>query len=150
MEPRIIYKPAFKVVGFSRNGGGEDKDTECLWDLLGARYREIPGADPDVGYGVHCITDHGHRYLVGLAVRQDGPVPPGMSAEEFDSHAYAVFYHRGRMGGLPETVEKVFDEWLPAAGKSPLEGFYFEFYDDHFQPDSDDSIVFIWVPVDGS
>jgi AraC family transcriptional regulator len=147
MEPRIIYKPAFRVVGFSQNGEGEDKDTENLWEQLSARYREIQGADPDVGYGVHRFTDHGCRYLAGLAVREDSPVPTGMSAEAFDPHAYAVFYHRGRAEGLPGTVEKIFDEWLPAAAKTPLDGFYFEFYDDHFQPDSEDSIIFIWVPV---
>jgi AraC family transcriptional regulator len=147
MEPRIIYKPAFRVVGFSQNGEEEDKDTENLWEQLSARYHEIPGADPDVGYGVHRHTDQGQRYLAGLAVWQDGPVPPGMSTEAFDEHAYAVFYHRGRMDGLPGTMEMVFKDWLPAAGKSPLDGFYFEFYDDHFQPDSEDSIIFIWIPI---
>lgn len=147
MEPRIIYKPAFRVVGFSRNGALEHEDTERLWDMLSARYREIPGVDPDMGYGVHCHTGQGHKYLAGLASREDGPIPEGMTAEIFGPHAYAVFHHRGRVGGLSETVEKVFEEWLPAAGKSPLDGFYFEFYDDHFQPDSEDSIIFIWVPV---
>lgn len=147
MEPRIIYKPAFRVVGFSQNGEGEEKDTESLWDQLSARYREIPGADPDVGYGVHRQTDHVHRYLAGLAVWQDGPLPEDMSFEAFEAHAYAVFHHRGRSDKLPDTVKKVFEEWLPAAGKTPLDGFYFEFYDDHFQPNSVDSIIFIWIPI---
>jgi len=64
-----------------------------------------------------------------------------------EAHAYAVFVHRGRLGGLPAMIEKIYGEWLPEVGYAVSGEFYFEFYDDRFQPDSVDSVLFVWVPV---
>lgn len=146
MEPRIIYRPAFSVVGFAQNGGGGDG--EGLWAQLGAHYREIPHADPDVGYGVRSIMDGNPSYLVGLAVREEGPAPPGMTAARFTPNTYAVFVHRGRAEALAETVQAALGEWLPNSDYRLAGDRYFEYYDDHFDPGSDGSVIFIWVPVD--
>ncbi|MCB2210349.1 GyrI-like domain-containing protein [bacterium] len=146
MEPRIIYKPGFTVVGIAQNGDSGDGD--ALWDELGARYREIPQADPDVGYGVRSITDDDKTYLVGLAVREEGRTPPGMKSVRFEPHTYAVFVHRGRAARLPETVGAALSEWLPGSGYALAGTRYFEYYDDNFEPGSDESVIFVWVPVD--
>jgi AraC family transcriptional regulator len=146
MEPRIIYKPAFAVVGFAHNGEGGDD--EALWDQLGARYQEIAHVDPDVGYGVRSIMDGNPSYLVGLAVREEGPTPPGMTAVRFQPHTYAVFVHRGRAEALAETVRAALGEWLPKSGYRLAGERYFEYYDDHFDPGSEGSVIFVWVPVD--
>lgn len=146
MEPRIIYKPGFAVVGFAQNDG--DGDGEALWDQLGARYQEIPHVDPDVGYGVCSITPDEKTYLVGLAVREEGQTPPGMTAVRFEPHTYAVFVHRGLAEGLPGTVRAALGEWLPASDYNLAGDRYFEYYDDHFEPGSEKSVIFVWVPVD--
>jgi AraC family transcriptional regulator len=146
MEPRIIYKPGFAVVGFAQNDG--DGDGEALWDQLGARYQEIPHVDPDVGYGVRSIADEDQAYLVGLAVREEGLTPPGMTTVRFEPHTYAVFVHRGLAESLPETVGAALGEWLPGSGYALAGTRYFEYYDDNFEPGSDKSVIFLWVPVD--
>jgi len=148
MEPRIIYKPAFTIVGFSQNLSGEGHNPEALWDQLAARYQEIPFADPDVGYGVHIITPQDHRYLAGLGLTRIGvSAPADMSEYRVDPHTYAVFTHNGQMATLADTVDRIFNDWLPRADYTACRDFYFEFYDDHFQPDSPLSTLFIWVPV---
>ena len=148
MEPRIIYKPAFTVVGFAQTVNGDGGDIERLWEQLAARFREIPFANPDVGYGVHITCDRTHRYLAGLGVtRQGGAVPADMAAFQMVPQTYAVFTHNGWMVELPATVDAVYATWLPEAGYHPAADYFFEFYDDHFQPDSALSTLFIWVPV---
>lgn len=148
MEPRIIYKPAFTVVGFAQAVDGGGGDHESLWEQLAARFREIPFANPDVGYGVHITRERTHSYLVGLGVTQaGGPVPAGMSHFAMGPQTHAVFAHSGWMVGLPQTVTAIYDTWLPKVGYRPAEDYYFEFYDDHFQPNSALSTIFIWVPV---
>jgi len=69
LNPRIILKPSFTVVGLSCQVPGVNGSTEALWELLGERYHEISQADPDVGYGVHTWDETGRQYLAGLGLR---------------------------------------------------------------------------------
>lgn len=147
MEPRIIYKPAFTIVGLYQDGKSAEYKTDRLWEELGARFAEIPHVDPDVGFGVHIQPMDGHRYLVGFAVGGSGPVPEGMAEYQLDEHAYAVFTHRGRLDRLAETVQAAFKEWLPTSGYCSDGNFYLEYYDDHFAPESDDSTMFLFIPI---
>lgn len=154
MEPRIILKPAFTVVGLSQNGEDLSEQSETLWEELGLRFQEIPGADPDTGFGVHCWNGSERKYLVGMAVRgvvdesEDSDIPEGMTACQFKKHAYAVFPHCGPISNLNETFNWIFADWLPGSGYQAVGNSFFELYDDHFQPDSEDSVIFIFIPVE--
>lgn len=153
MEPRIIYKPAFSVVGLSQPFSGWDGRIDALWTQLEQRYQEIPMADPDVGFGVHTWQAGKNRYVAGLALRKVpgrggmGPLPPGMTRISLDPHAYAVFVHNGVMTCLGETVDMIFEDWLPGSGYRCAADFYFEYFDDRFQPGSRDSVLFLFLPV---
>jgi len=154
MEPRIILKPAFTVVGLSQNGESLNEHTETLWEQLSARFHEIPGADPDTGFGVHCWNGSERKYLVGMAIRGevDGSevpvVPEGMMSCQLKKHTYAVFPHCGSIDHLNETINWIFTDWIPGSGYQAMENYFFELYDDRFQPGSDDSILFVYVPVE--
>jgi AraC family transcriptional regulator len=151
MKPRIIYRPAFTIIGIWKNGNPSQSTVDALWKHLGDHYEEIPGVDPDQGYGVHVKKGDEETYLAGLMVREGNPVgelPEGMSLLNLEANAYAVFHHTGRMDKLDSTLEKVFSKWLPDSGLRPAGEFFFEYYDDRFMPDSDDSLLFIYIPVD--
>ena len=145
--PRIIYKAGFTVVGIAREGEISGLDNDALWGELGERFAEIPHANPDAGFGVHYWVDSKQRYLAGLTVSENGTIPAGMAEQRFEAHIYAVFVHMGQVSGLAQTVEWVFKEWLPESYYERDGEFYFEYYDDRFQPGSRDSVVFLWVPV---
>ncbi len=146
-EPRIIFKPAFTVVGLTLNGTHSADDRDALWDLLAERYREIHQVDPDAGYGVHLNSGNHHTYLAGLSAGPGGAIPQGMTAQHFGPHTYAVFTHNGFSSALAGTVDGIFSIWLPDSGFHQAAGYYFEYYDDRFQPNSIDSLLFIFVPV---
>ncbi len=147
LTPRIIYKPGFTVVGLTCDGVCPDGRKDAIWEELGERFIEIPEADPDVGFGVHTWAESEQHYLAGLAVRKLANVPPGMAVLTFPAHAYAVFMHRGLSKLLPESMAEVFHQWLPLSEYEHSGEFYFEYYDDRFQPNSRDSVVYLWVPV---
>lgn len=148
MEPRIIYKPAFTVVGFAQAVDGGGGDYEHLWERLAARFQEISFANPDIGYGVHITQQEEHRYLAGLGVTRPGDtIPADMEMFQMGPQTYAVFTHNGWMADLPETVGAIYATWLPESGYRSAADYFFEFYDDHYQPDSSCSTVFLWVPV---
>lgn len=147
MQPQIMYKPGFRVLGILLDGEDADAHIDRVWDQLAAHYAEIPQVDPDQGFGVHRFSEEGHLYLAGFALWQDGYHPDGLVEWAINPHAYAVFSHRGLAENLGETVASIFDAWLPGSGYQLAEDFYFELYDDHFQPGSADSVIFIFVPV---
>ena len=150
MEPRIVYKPAFSVVGIWQNGNPSNSTVDGLWERLGEHFPEIPCVDPDQGYGVHVKSGNEEKYLAGLMVRSGipaGKLPEGMALLSLEAHAYAVFHHSGRMIKIDSTLRAVFSTWLPNSGYQTAADFYFEYFDDRFQPGSDDSLLFIYVPV---
>lgn len=147
MEPQIVYKPAFTVIGIPYNGKSLEGDLDALWVQLAKRYTELPHADPDQGFGVHTFADGRHDYLAGFAAYQDGTLPPGMVKQRISENAYAVFIHRGSLSSLPETLTRIFERWLPGSGYQLASDYFFECYDDRFNPGSPDSVVFVYVPV---
>ncbi len=147
MAPRIIYKAGFTVVGLVHMGEIKDGSKDALWEELGRRYKEIPQADPDIGFGVHTKADGELRYLAGLRAGHLGELPAGMIKQAFPPHVYAVFTHRGRMEALPSSIDSIFQSWLPTSSYNLDGEYYFEYYDDRFQPNSRDSVIFLWVPV---
>ena len=91
---------------------------------------------------------------MGMAVRGaiDGnevsEIPEAMTACQLKNHVYAVFPHCGSISHLNETINRIFVDWLPESGYQAVENYFFELYDDRFQPGSDDSILFVYVPVE--
>ena len=147
MNPRIIFKPAFTVVGLLQDDQKDDASIDELWLRLGSRFHEIEGVDPDVGYGVHFSKDDGDQFLVGFSVQQNGPIPKGMTAMHFEPKAYAVFTHQGFLDGIKETLAECFLAWLPRSGYQREGAYYIEVYDDRFVPNSPDSLISIYVPL---
>lgn len=147
LAPRIIYKAGFSVVGITCEESSPDGRKDALWEELGQRFVEIPHVDPDAGFGVHTWSGSDRQYLAGLAVRRVSLVPSGMAALTLPANAYAVFVHRGLSESLRETVKEIFDGWQPQSGYEHIGAYYFEYYDDRFQPHSRDSVIFLWLPV---
>jgi predicted transcriptional regulator YdeE len=147
MKPWLLYKPAFNVIGIPHNDGDLNEKIDVLWDQLAARYAEIPHADPDQGYGVHKLANNEKSYLAGLAVDALSSIPDGMVAQFLPANAYAVFMHHGLMAHLADTVEMIFRTWLPGSAYQWAGEYYFEVYDDRFQPGSAESLILIYLPV---
>ena len=148
MRPRLLYKAGFTVTGLSMDGGRLAESRDGLWERLGERFREIPQADPDVGYGVVWTRPEKEvHYLAGLAAGPGSMTPKGMMTQHFSKQLYAVFHHTGPLTALQKTVKQIFNVELPHIGYEVSGDYYFEVYDDRYDPGEADSIVFIWVPV---
>jgi AraC family transcriptional regulator len=147
VEPRIISKPAFTVVGLLQDDQKDDASIDELWLRLGSRFHEIEGVDPDVGVGVHFAQGDGQRYLVGFTAYQMDSAPVGMTAVHFDAKVYAVLTHQGTLDGIADTLGAFYSDWLPKSGYQCDDATYFEVYDDRFVPNSPDSVIAIYVPI---
>ncbi len=75
MQPQIVSKPAFAVVGLKYRGKADGDNLKNLWNQFGPRMADIKEAvKPDVCYGVMGNYDEAtgeFDYVAGCEVKND-------------------------------------------------------------------------------
>ncbi|MGM8062383.1 MerR family transcriptional regulator [Vogesella indigofera] len=146
--PSLVTRPAFRVIGmqWQQADGGTIAQ---LWTRFVPRIPEIQNVLSANSYGVcDAHPDGSWRYIAGLEVSADTPVPAGMVAIAIPAQHYAVVEHHGPVQGLPDTFCAAYTEWLPEAGLVAVPGIEFELVDARFLgPDHPDSVVELYIPV---
>jgi predicted transcriptional regulator YdeE len=142
LEPRIVGKPAFTVVGLPFTGfvssspfEGSDQNNEIgkAWDEFNRRVGEIPHISGPV-YGV-CFAmpnDKEPWYIAGIEVTRAEDVPAGMMSMTVPAQRYAVF--PCTLETLGATYRYITEEWQPQSGYTHAAGPDFECYDQDFDP----------------
>lgn len=149
MNPQIVKKDAFTVVGVRISTKPKSNEITQLWQRHGERLSEVQHvAEPNAAYGVMETTDMEAgvlEYMAGMAVTKVDDVREGMSSWEIPAATYAVVETT-----LPE-IGQAFDflhgEWIPAShydhGGSPE----FEYYGPDFSPHDPASKLSVYIPV---
>ena len=94
MEPKIVSKPAFTVVGMKYRGKNENGEIPQMWGAFMSRAVEVLNkADPHVCYGVcgNMDASGAFDYVAGFEVSSDAEVPDGMVSWAIPESKYAVF-----------------------------------------------------------
>lgn len=157
-QHRIERRDAFHVVGLREHFTPPHVEgIPKLWDRAVGRFDEIPNRAGTECYGVCvCPPETGPEagpaprpfdYIACVRVASLERVPEGLAGTTVPAGTYAVFTHRGPIGGIVATVRKVWGEWIPAAGLRPTGAPEFELYDERFRGEEPDSQVEIWIPV---
>lgn len=147
MEPKIISKPAFTVVGVKYHGKNEKDEIPQMWQAFGPRVCEIKHvAAPHVAYGVCDSPDESGKfnYVAGFEVSSTADIPQGMVSWEVPENTYAVF--TCTLPTLHETFQHI-ETWLPQSDYQRAPGPEFELYDENFDPEDPSSEMYIYVPV---
>ena len=148
MEPKIVSKSAFTVVGMKYRGKNENNEIAQMWGVFVPRIREIPHiTDQDTCYGIcHDLEENDvFEYVAGIAVTSVENVPEGMVSWEVPAQKYAVF--PCTLPTIHEAYHYAFETWLPQSGYRRAEGPDFELYDATFEPDVEDSQLYIYIPI---
>jgi predicted transcriptional regulator YdeE/DNA-binding transcriptional MerR regulator len=152
MQPTIVIKPAFHVVGMCYHGTNQNHEIPDMWGVFLQRTGEIERINPTLSYGV-CSSPkelpEGHfEYVACVEVSAGAPVPAGMVLRSLPEMKYAVFAHRGSLEGLGKTYQKVYELGLPEAGLHPLTlGLDIEVYTEEWADGTPESILYIYVPI---
>jgi len=147
VEPRIVARPAFTVVGIGSHSRHEQGDIPALWDRFNARRGEVRALGPGA-YGVEGPVDPdtgAWGYLAGVEVDPTVPVPEGMARWEVPAQAYAVF--TCTLATLRQEYDRLEHVWLPRSGYRRAVGPEFEYYGAEFHPGHDDSPVSVYIPI---
>jgi AraC family transcriptional regulator len=155
MEPRLVQRPAFWVVGISTQCfPSHDNRLAELWERFNARSSEIEHCRAGAAYGVCCgepaLTDEEgcFVYTAALEVERIDRPPTGMVALTIPANTYAVFMHKGDVRDIGKTIREIYGAWLPAAKLRQASAPDFELYDARFDGQTGTGEVDIYVPVE--
>ena len=159
MEPEIVRKPAFVILGIKQRGENQHEAVSELWERFISRYAEIEHVVQPVGayvlmgnyakpaYGADdcngepCVFD----CMVGVEVDRVDSIPQGMEVWKVPEQTYAAF--RFPAAERMETYEYVYEKWLPASDYRLAAGPEFEFYPPAFDLGDMRSGMWLYVPV---
>lgn len=146
MEPKIVTKPAFKAVGMLYKGKNENQEIGQMWGKFNPRMSEIKNIT-DGCFGLCKPSDESgvFQYLACMAVKECKQAPEGMEAWEVPEQKYVVF--PCTLPTIHEAYRYAFETWIPQSGYEYSHGIDFEYYDESFDPNKEDSQFYIYVPL---
>lgn len=155
MEPKIVEKPAFTIVGLPFTGfishepyadGQQNNEIGKVWDEFNARYAEIPNrSGPVYGLCFAMPNDKEPWYIAGVEVSQVGQLPAGMTSMSVPAQRYAAF--PCTLGTLGETYRYISEEWQPRSGYEHAAGPDFEYYDQMYEGDPQQMPLSVYWPI---
>lgn len=153
MEPRIIEKGRFMVVGMKYYGSNNNNEIPELWKRFIPRMSEIKNVvNRNVALGVcefvENLTDESQfAYFACQEVSSLEDIPKEMEGLTVEKNRYAVFTHKGSVDRLGDTYEYIYGSWLPKSEYEPAESHDFESYDERFDPGDENSELDIYIPI---
>jgi len=148
MEPKIVSRPAFTIVGMKYHGKNEQNEIPQMWEAFLPRVGDIQRiVNPGVAYGVCGNNDENGEfdYVAGFEVDTVTDVPESMVSWELSEGTYAVF--TCTLTGIREAFHHALYTWLPQSGYRYTGGAMFELYDENFDPNSDEPEMYIYIPI---
>ena len=149
MEPRIVTKATFTVIGLKYHGKNAEGEISELWPRFLQRVGEIEHLiKPEIAYGVcgPMEEDGSFDYVAGFEVESAADIPAGMVKWAVPEQTYVVF--PCTLEKIGETYSFISQSWLPDSDYEWGDGPDFELYDETFSPDDEGSgKLYIYVPV---
>jgi predicted transcriptional regulator YdeE len=150
MDPKIVKKPAFTVVGLKCRGKNEHGEIPQLWGTFMSREGELQQIrDKSVCYGVMDNYDEASGdfdYVAAFEVEPAAGVPEGMVRWEVPAAKYAVV--PCTLPTITQAFDQVYKAWLPASGYKRAPTPDFEVYDEQFDPNDPSSPMYIYIPIE--
>ncbi|WOO35678.1 GyrI-like domain-containing protein [Anaerocolumna sp. AGMB13020] len=134
IEPTIILKKQFQLIGITRTVHPGSKEISQLWREFHRRSDLIEislNSDKLIGlceYMPDITDDSEFSYMACKEVLSTDNIPTGMNAKIIPCTKYAVFTHSGTMDRLKETYDKIYGVWLPLTGRQLAEADTLEIY----------------------
>jgi predicted transcriptional regulator YdeE len=120
----------------------------AIWAEFFRRENEIGAAADARLFGVMSMEGDATIYLAGVETEADAIEPFGLASATIPMGRYLAVTHYGDAATIAATTERAYKEVFPASGKVMRLAPHLEVYDDRFNPDSPDSAMEIWIPIE--
>lgn len=156
MEPKFVDFPGASVVGMGKAYSHDDAPREIpgLWkNFVG--WCNAQALPLNRSFGV-CLNEHpsipktagaDFVYIAAVPTAKEEEEAPNTVRCDLAPGRYAVFTHRGSISDFPQTLQAVWDEWVPAHQDIYRPAPAFEYYDERFDSATNSGEVDIYVPV---
>lgn len=150
--PRFVDGPALLIAGLSeRYTEDTSAGIPAQWQRFVPYIGKVPGQVGQTSYGI-CRNADGagsFDYVCGVEVSDFANVPEPLVRLRIPAQRYAVFVHRGHITAIRNTLNTIWNRWLPASGIQVVDAPDFERYDERFDPCTGMGEVEFWLPVQG-
>ena len=152
--PHFHELPPLLIAGLREPLNEQSAQTiPVLWQKFAPYKGKIPCQLGQVAYGL-CVKSNDSSngsfyYMAGCEVSEFLNLPDQLSPLIVPAHKYAVFSHEQHISKIRETIDYIFDKWLPASGKkhNPQSIHFFERYTEEFNPQTGMGGTEIWLPI---
>ena len=158
MEPRIIDKEAFDIIGIelrtTTREGRNFVEIPRFWQEVMtqdsiSRIPDSKNPGEILGICMDYTEDGGFSYIIGAEITTTENLPADMVARTIPAATYAVFTARGSMpDAIQQTTRSIYGEWLPNSDYRRTDGADIELYDERFE-DKNNPEMDIYVPIAG-
>jgi AraC family transcriptional regulator len=148
MEPKIISKPAFTIIGLLYHGNNAENEIPQLWGQLMSRSSEIQNQIGNIAYGAAANFDEASKafdYVAGFEVSPETDAPQGMVKWNIPARTYVVF--TCTLPTMMDTYKSIHETWFPQSDYQRAAGPEFELYGEKFDPNDPNSKMDIYIPV---
>jgi AraC family transcriptional regulator len=116
--------------------------------FMSGPYGEIENKTPSIPVGIALeSTDDGVRYVCAAGVTRFGKISDGLIKVTLVPQTYLVFAHNDHITTLRQTYEAIWNEWIPASGKTVAEAPSLDRHNETFDTRTGNGGVTIWIPV---
>lgn len=149
MEPRIVTRDAFTVMGPMERFTDKNEDVGSLWGRFMSHRDSIqPYSTDEFCYGVSFqnVQEDTWDYVAGMAVSGVSPdsTPDGVVVRQVPAACYAVV--ECTLETMDETFKFIYEDWLPSSAyEHDKSGPVLDCYPPG--TDSGDSPVVLYVPI---
>jgi predicted transcriptional regulator YdeE len=120
------------------------------WNRFAPNIGRVPGQVGKSSYGVcwNFKPGVGFDYLTGVEVSSDSTLPASFTHIRLPAARYAVFTHRQHVSAIPQTLDAIWQKWLPNSGYQATGAPCFERYTEEFNPHTGMGGTEIWIPIE--
>jgi AraC family transcriptional regulator len=148
--PRLVELDTVRAVGLSEPCSFETTiKIPAQWQRFMPYYDTIVDKRDEIPLGVSQVPDEEgqFRYVCAVEVIRFGDTPKELVKLEIAPRTYAVFEHRGHASGIAETFTAIWNEALPALGRTVADAPILERHNPTFDTRSGEGGVTLWIPL---
>jgi len=160
LEPKIITRPAMKLVGRELILGNVFSEYIDCDEILVPFWQSFNEVSDDIenrktGYALGLAKcweefdiEEGIHYMAAVEVSEFGKTPEGMVKYEVPERKYAVFTCKGTGDTTCYTLNYIYGTWLPQSSYKRASGDDFVIFDHRFEILNADSIYDHYLPIE--
>jgi AraC family transcriptional regulator len=156
LEPRFENGRAMLVAGLRKHYTSEImNDIPSQWQRFAAHFGSVPHQVGRVAYGICSnlvMSPFSFDYMSGAEVSRSGDFPSEFSTANIPALRYAIFRHDEHVSKLRDTIDAIWNRWLPNSGLAPLHGtpempYMMERYGEGFDMEKGMGDIELWIPM---